>query len=493
MPGMAVIAITVYDEGRKHYEKFECESKSFLSSMRYFRDHVKSVQNTKDFQLSVYCDVSVFSWLISYIKNPDAQRLDDHNIIAILVSSSFLQMDKLVAECTKYISRRCCQLLSAGVELASVSDDLLRKVSQEIHVRDMEALWAAFCSSGSVDSDKVTFINKLYRLKMDNLLRTRNTAVLRCTSCGALFSAAHISQLHCSTDNAGLRLHKIDKDWKLRKHIQQLVAKGTQWRTIFWRVWSVVTVMYCFRCQHHFPAAEYYACGNGKAPCKTKSHHSVLPHSTQPQPSTAVTSASHIKASVQCIEDLRCLEAADGQFYLEPGNHDYTAITCSEPTALLQGHIHDEGDEGSEHSESSSEGNDSEDSVLDGESSAIAHAAAIRSIRDQPLDRVPTHGGMLSNIGSNLLQLQDFQKIADESTIDVSLRIQLCQEEDRRRMAILQSFLETFREEDYPPLSQAAAASPKRVMRAPSTRGRPRQVRNQTGRPQHTRRRDLHL
>lgn len=32
---MAVITITVYDEGRKHYEKFECEKTMFLSSMRY--------------------------------------------------------------------------------------------------------------------------------------------------------------------------------------------------------------------------------------------------------------------------------------------------------------------------------------------------------------------------------------------------------------------------------------------------------------------------
>ena len=162
---MPVITITVYDEGRKHYEKFECESSLFLSSMRfkyrlssnfanspdmiqpyhdnlviaaynvkfacrYFREHVKSIQTTKDCELSVYCDVSVFSWLMSYIKSPDAQRIDDQNIIAILVSSSFLQMDALVAKCSKYVSKRCCQLLAAGVELASLADDLLRRLAQ---------------------------------------------------------------------------------------------------------------------------------------------------------------------------------------------------------------------------------------------------------------------------------------------------------------------------------------------------------------------------
>lgn len=161
---MAVITITVYDEGRQHYEKFECERGIFLSSMRsaylaqveaktvvvmtvrcvdstsssqtcacrYFRDHVKSLKNTStnDCQLSVYCDISVFSWLISYVKNPESQQLDDQNIIAILVSSSFLQMDRLVSECTKYISRRCSRLITAGAELASLSDDLLRRLSQ---------------------------------------------------------------------------------------------------------------------------------------------------------------------------------------------------------------------------------------------------------------------------------------------------------------------------------------------------------------------------
>lgn len=157
---MAVITITVYDEGRQHYEKFECERRLFLSSMRsahpaqveattglvpvrccdsciqhtyvcrYFRGHVKSLKSTNDCQLSVYCDASVFSWLISYVKNPESQQLDDQNVIAILISSNFLQMDKLVSECTKYISRRCSRLIAAGTELASLSDDLLRRLSQ---------------------------------------------------------------------------------------------------------------------------------------------------------------------------------------------------------------------------------------------------------------------------------------------------------------------------------------------------------------------------
>lgn len=64
---------------------------------------------------------------------------------------------------------------------------------QDMHERDLEGMWTAF----GADDSKIYFINKLYRLKMEHLLRSSNTTVLRCTCCGGLFSAAHISHLRC--------------------------------------------------------------------------------------------------------------------------------------------------------------------------------------------------------------------------------------------------------------------------------------------------------
>jgi hypothetical protein len=100
---------------------------------RYFKGHVQNVQPGKDIELSVYCDRDVFSWLMQYTKVPDGPgtpTLTNSNIIAILVSSNFLQMDKLVTVCTQYIARNCADLLLAGVEVESLSDVLLKKVTK---------------------------------------------------------------------------------------------------------------------------------------------------------------------------------------------------------------------------------------------------------------------------------------------------------------------------------------------------------------------------
>lgn len=105
---------------------------STLLYCRYFKGHVQNIQPGKDIELSVYCDRDVFSWLLQYTKvgleGPNAPKLSLSNIIAILVSSNFLQMERLVMLCAQYISRNLSELLLTGTAVASLSDVLLKKV-----------------------------------------------------------------------------------------------------------------------------------------------------------------------------------------------------------------------------------------------------------------------------------------------------------------------------------------------------------------------------
>lgn len=164
---MVGVNITVYDETRKLYEKYFCESKLLLSTMkcappdlspsqmcglcylvdtnvvyRYFKGHVQNVQPGKDIELSVYCDRDVFAWLMQYTKvgleGPNAPKLTMSNIIAILVSSNFLQMDKLVIHCAQYIARSLNELILSSTAVASLSDVLLKKVVTV-------CIWSALC------------------------------------------------------------------------------------------------------------------------------------------------------------------------------------------------------------------------------------------------------------------------------------------------------------------------------------------------------------
>lgn len=93
---------------------------------------MQNIQPGKDIELSVYCDRDVFSWLMQYTKvgleGPNAPKLSLSNIIAILVSSNFLQMDKLVTLCAQYIARNLSELLLTGTAVASLSDVLIKQV-----------------------------------------------------------------------------------------------------------------------------------------------------------------------------------------------------------------------------------------------------------------------------------------------------------------------------------------------------------------------------
>jgi hypothetical protein len=64
------------------------------------------------------------------LEGPNAPQLSASNIIAILVSSNFLQMDTLVILCAQYIARNLSELLLTGTAVPALSDVLLKEVVQ---------------------------------------------------------------------------------------------------------------------------------------------------------------------------------------------------------------------------------------------------------------------------------------------------------------------------------------------------------------------------
>ena len=77
---------------------------------------------------------------------------------------------------------------------------------QEMTEQKIEELWQYFegpnATPEAVEKQPqcIDFLDRLYRLKMDNLMRAANSTALRCAACGILFSASHISRLQCRAD-----------------------------------------------------------------------------------------------------------------------------------------------------------------------------------------------------------------------------------------------------------------------------------------------------
>lgn len=66
--------------------------------MGYFAE-VTAGQKLEDMDISVHCDIQIFEWLMKWVKKDSNQtdnnepQLDAINVIPILVSASFLQVD----------------------------------------------------------------------------------------------------------------------------------------------------------------------------------------------------------------------------------------------------------------------------------------------------------------------------------------------------------------------------------------------------------------
>jgi hypothetical protein len=87
----------VCDENKKINKDFKCERNVLLSNMKYFDKYIKDKTSFDDIDISVHCDVKVFEWLVKYMEDTShSPRIEISNSISILISSDFLQMEKLV-------------------------------------------------------------------------------------------------------------------------------------------------------------------------------------------------------------------------------------------------------------------------------------------------------------------------------------------------------------------------------------------------------------
>lgn len=59
----------------------------------------------------MHCDVNIFAWLMSYIRDDEKPVLDLKNVISILISSEFLGIAELVDICIEFVARRLADVV----------------------------------------------------------------------------------------------------------------------------------------------------------------------------------------------------------------------------------------------------------------------------------------------------------------------------------------------------------------------------------------------
>ena len=227
-----------------------------LSQMRYF-EKFKNEGSLEDLDISVHCDIQVFESLMNYIKNPSASILDKDNIVSILISAEYLQMESLVEECIKYFKDNIQNIMQLSVDMSCLSSFVLGKLAQTLD----------FCILDEIKERKDKLITKLYTKKTEQLFEDETKSLKKCIYCNALFNSNQKDAVICPkaeifVDYHGsvIACHIADRNWDLSKFVHFLRTKNLSFREIYWKIWTYTLTLRCGICDKYFNGAQIAHC-----------------------------------------------------------------------------------------------------------------------------------------------------------------------------------------------------------------------------------------
>lgn len=108
--------------------------------MKYFAEYLSDASSAEDIDISVHCDVKIFTWLINYVKlkhnvpatgDAGPPTLSTKNVVSILISSDFLKMDHLVELCIKFCHDHLNVILKGPTNMACITNKLLTRLTEK--------------------------------------------------------------------------------------------------------------------------------------------------------------------------------------------------------------------------------------------------------------------------------------------------------------------------------------------------------------------------
>ncbi|XP_037934776.1 uncharacterized protein KIAA1841 homolog [Teleopsis dalmanni] len=277
----AEVVIHVCDEAKKVSCDFYCPKNLLVSKMGYFAD-VTAGQKLEEMDISVHCEVQIFEWLIKWVKYTNAiehehpsttslldpgPQLDASNVIQILVSASFLQMEPLIQDCLSYCHSHLSEVVRTANNLACLNDALIIRLAamftnEELEkVRDKKEritprLWTKFIQS-LCEPEPETLRGHYYSL----------SGLFRCSRCGKCLTNTSKSYITCLPSNMRLNrwgqlvsYHVRDATWDINAYIIQLFKEFKSWRKVYWKLWGHCHFLYCCICEMYFPVYQLAWC-----------------------------------------------------------------------------------------------------------------------------------------------------------------------------------------------------------------------------------------
>jgi hypothetical protein len=224
--------------------------------MKYFEQYLLT-NPLEEIDISVHCDVQIFEWLMQYMLGDRPPELDTNNVISILISSDFLQMEQLVAECVKFVKNNLEDVVKLPIDMNCLNDKLLRQVANLFKDAELD----------EVKDRKDKLVGKLFVAKLKMMLEDESKVLNKCVYCSKLFTNAQREWMVCEKAKIFIDFHgKViaehvpDRNWDINKFIMFLETQGLTWRDIYWKVWGRLISFQCLSCAEHFVGNEMRHC-----------------------------------------------------------------------------------------------------------------------------------------------------------------------------------------------------------------------------------------
>lgn len=258
------VEIHVCDEDKNIKKNFRCPQKLLIQKMCYFAD-VTAGQKLDEIDISVHCDVVIFDWLMRWVKKDIIKKsewpvLEASNVIPIMVSACFLQMEPLLENCLQYCHDNMSDILKTSTILSCLDDNLLTRLAELFTNEDVEIL--------KDKKDKIQ--SRLFCKLIISLIETTpdnkkghysSLAMLfKCGKCNKNVIQSISDFVPCipsamKIDNKGAvhSKHVRDLTWTLNDYIITLRSELRSWRKVYWRLWGDCHFLFCQQCNVYFP------------------------------------------------------------------------------------------------------------------------------------------------------------------------------------------------------------------------------------------------
>lgn len=266
------LTIHVCDEVKNVSRDFTCPQKLLVSKMGYFAD-ITSGQKLEEMDISVHCDLEIFDWLIKWVKKEmyasqeNWPKLSAANVIPILVSASFLQMEPLLLDCLSYCHAHLSEIVKVSPNLGCLNDNIISRLAAMFTNLELEM----------VKDKKERIQPRLFCKMIHSLCEVEAQSIrghfatlaglFRCMKCGKYLTQSVSSYVHCIPQNMKLNRwgqivssHQRDVNWSLSNFVANLHKDLRSWRRVYWRLWATCHFLYCSICETHFPASQMQWC-----------------------------------------------------------------------------------------------------------------------------------------------------------------------------------------------------------------------------------------